>query len=1039
MPKLGIALQASREDARRMVDEAIANSPDLLTAMESVGAMYGIPSTQILSDDNARSVKLINDHIVCPSNIRATGNTNTIVRAISGVLDQISKQVDDKLTNIQSDNIEAGKHDETLMNRTDPSKGKVVIVDKDANGEMVLVYDSGIIDCAHTPEGRAKAEELRAQGNIPAFDPLKRDKPSYFNDDDDIRTGVDMNAQPGKKPIMEYDLAAMADTEHYFIDAIAKFGDTRTLGYDVFTKHGYDCVQPMVDAYMESTQASKISPEDMKHMKFDNTNIIAAIKYFNAARAEQSNIKKVTDLDMIAFIRSPNYQKAIDCLNKQFDCRLAIKWIHADKKDSMAGTPIFDTEYRNRLTCSKSKGFQLGGSPIHIYIVEDGVADLIPEDQKLFGQSVCSILLHEIFHNIAGIMRFENGEFVTSLNIALNEASATRDPKTRRVIIEKYVDALNTKSGGKINRITRRQLVKKLCQLVTEKSDVELASQYNATTTEATSKNDRDENGVILAAERELRAYTKGYKRLVKRGKKNQKASGGIAGMIVGGTSLVLSILSFAIGVRLAGFFLLPIGLVGIGLGIADFSATAHYKKLLKTYKESKDLEEYYADLLAAMYQLPQRFFNAASKKKYSANDVNQSTLDEWVKVEREAYQSVLLASYPTTSERTYAAVTCAKNILKCQGLDPSIKEYLEWIVKNNDHILDTGIKENYNSHTFDPAEAEDLDRHLVSMVTNNNVTLTESYVEEFDEFDGEPDDNDLFLQEFCDLNDKISLICEYVEAGIYDDIDTYVSEATYSGKVTGYKDESFIKRFLLLIPRLIKRALEMIIRMLGNIARAISFGTTKAFISGKQYTIPFDLTAVTDYYEKLNNKIDEMHNLFEGTESVEDYINKMKKIAADKYKIGDVYAREIDPNDKNAGRLRSKINGKDVDFQAKELDIENGKQTTMSGDSIIRCLKTIDVICRKNIVPKLKQLNAMNDRITKKGDQTTWKVDMTNDSDLQKGYRNYRYLINELMEATRKTAIICMSATDSDNMKRVKKGADFYTDKKDSDDTESK
>ena len=960
MPKLGDALTAPKEEVRQMVEEAVSNSPDLITAMESIGAMYGIPSTNIMENPNAKKISIMNDTIVCPSGVKANGNTTAIMRSISGVLDQISKRVDDKITDIQTTNINNGQHDESLLNRMDPSKGKVVITTVDANGEPVIVYDSGIIDCAHTPAGRAKADELRSQGNIPTFDPLKKEKPSYFNDDDDVLKGVDMNASDKNlmQHVTECDYADVCGVPGYYIDAIAKNGDTRTLGYAILSRQGYD-VQPMYDTYMEAANVKSLNPEDLKHMKFDNRNILEAVEYLNEARKAQPTVTKTSDLNMDELVNHPGYKKAIICLEKQFDCHLAIKWIHANQKESMAGTAIIDTEYRTKLTCSKSKGFQLGGAPIHIYVVENGVADLIPDDPDLFGQSVISILLHEIFHNIAGIMRYETGQFITTLNIAINEAAATRDMKTRRVIIEKYVESLNTQMKGKMNRTTRRLLTKRLLNLVNEQSNVE--TKFAASTAETPEQ--RKQN-----AEAELKAYTKTYKKFTKRSKPAGKGLG-ITGMILGGLNIIVSIIGFAsgmVGIPLVG---VVVGLAAIGIGIGGFASDAHYKKLVKMYKNTREMEEYYADLMTGMYQLPQRFFNAASRRKYSANDVSQETLNEWVKVEKCAYESILFAQYPTTSERTYAGVRVAQNLLTCDHLDPAVERYLKWVVENNDQILKTGIDKDYNTHTFDPAEAEDLDKHLVSMVKNNKVTVTESYAEEL-LFSSTPvDEYDDIMQEFCELTDHINFATSMMMDGYFDHT---VTEA-YATKITGYKDESVGKRIIMAIPRLIKKLIDSYCKLCQFIYDKIMIGVHKVLYHDKTYTTKYDLKWMDERYTKIGALIDKCDEILTGATSVEDYAKRMLKVA------------EIDLT------------------EIKEHAEREKHETSMNGKEISKILKHIVDYTRRDIVPKLRRLNEQHDRIIKASADkwTELKGNTTEYKDLMAGSKTFAEITKEAQGLT--------------------------------------
>ena len=729
--KLGSALNMNAQNAHVMIDDVVSKSPDLVTAIESIATMYGIPSSNIMSDD-VKSIRVTNGNILVPNNRSAAGNQNTIVRSIATALDQISQRVDDKINQFQSKHIEDGMRDETLASRIDPSKGKVVMTTTDADGEPVIVYDSGIIVAAHTPAGREKAEQIRSERNIPAYEPLTKEKPSYFTDEDDITKGIsdiDKNACE-----VECDFSQICNEASYFIDAIAKYGDTRSLGYDVFTAQGYDCVNRIPEIVTEASKPKTVDPSEIKHMKFDNTQIFKAVDCFNKARAAQGEVKNPEDLNMDKFISDPNYNEAIKCLEKQFDCHIALKWIHATKDESSAFTTVFATEYRDKLTVSKSKGFQLHGAPLHIYVLEDGISSLIAKEQNLFGQGVCSILLHEIFHNIAGMIRYQTGEMITTLNLAIEAATDTRDPKTRRTIVERYVDTLNAQFKGKLNRMQRRMIMKNMISMITIQSDEKLAMQYHTAARSDVSEEVNSTTGEKYDkhADDAVKNYTKMLNKSIKKYDLSnpRKKTGGIiatcVGMLImiGGT--VASFGSLGLGAALS-----ILGGSVAGGGIDYLVAINRYKKIAQKYKNSKEMEEYYADLLSATYQLPQRFFIGAITK-YVMNDISQETLAEYVKVEKCMYESIVMSQYPTPSERTHAGVIVAKKLLENKGLNPAVKEYCEWIVKNNDKILNSGIDEDYNSHTYDPNEARELDKHIQSLIKNNNITATESAINYF-------------------------------------------------------------------------------------------------------------------------------------------------------------------------------------------------------------------------------------------------------------------------------------------------------------------
>ena len=57
---------------------------------------------------------------------------------------------------------------------------------------------------------------------------------------------------------------------------------------------------------------------------------------------------------------SENYKKAIDCLNKQFDCHINLRFINEPRESDDLFTSIYNNSKQN-FSISKSKGFQLNG------------------------------------------------------------------------------------------------------------------------------------------------------------------------------------------------------------------------------------------------------------------------------------------------------------------------------------------------------------------------------------------------------------------------------------------------------------------------------------------------------------------------------------------------------------------------------------------------------------------------------------------------------------------------------------------------------
>jgi hypothetical protein len=155
------------------------------------------------------------------------------------------------------------------------------------------------------------------------------------------------------------------------------------------------------------------------------------------------------------------------------------------------------------------------------------------------------------------------------------------------------------------------------------------------------------------------------------------------------------------------------------------------YINAISNYESSKLYEEYYCDLFAGMYQLPIVFFVGANKNKYTPNDFKSEKLDQLAKLELELHKSVF-SSYPTPLERAHASTRIAKTLLAQKDLDPEVRKYCKWIVDNFSNVHKTSISTMYNKATFDPEEAENLDKHLSDLISKNNITLTESFVQYF-------------------------------------------------------------------------------------------------------------------------------------------------------------------------------------------------------------------------------------------------------------------------------------------------------------------
>ena len=709
-------------ETRKRIEDTINNSEDLITALEAVGAMYGIPSSHILQDDSQQTIKVVNDTIIAPNRKSANANTQSIVCAIGSVLDYISQRIDDKLNDFQIDSINKDKFD-TAKASSDPNKGEVVKRFETDDGEEIILYDSGIIDRPMTRSAIMKVAELKRRGEIPEKGSElleKKASDDYFSDSDDVTADTSGPDIPDATETNVGESISIADS---LLDVISEYNNTTYLGYDIFSEMGFD-IKPTDSDFFQEAKTKKpktINPKDIKHMKFDNRHILKAVKYFNEARAEQSEVKYARDLDIKKFIDHPSYHKAVRELEEQFQCHLAYKWMKDKEGYENAGTYVFTKEWNHlpKITISKSKGFQLNGAGIWIEVWNSGLFNFAPVDQKLFGQSLVAVSLHEIFHNIAWAIRGVTDSFIINTATTMSLLASARSAKLKREIATKYVDSI--KDSGVIpqmNPVKRRIFIKQLMLISSVRSKYDIKKVIDTSNAENMSEADIDK-------------LIEGYRKTVDAVKFDYKLRKipfiELMSLVC---AVILAIMSISAGAIVAtfGWFSLALLLGLISVAQLTFGGV---ETALKKYRNGKAVEESWCDMFAGIYNFPVTFYIPAVKKggdSYTPNTVkNVEKLNELAAVEKELF-TLLMITYPSNSERNHAAAKLAENALKQKGLDPSTRKYLTWVKDNFSLMLETDIEKEKPNTTYDPNRAGDVDKHIQDIIDQGNVQVTESF-----------------------------------------------------------------------------------------------------------------------------------------------------------------------------------------------------------------------------------------------------------------------------------------------------------------------
>ena len=707
---------------KEYIESMINKSEDLITALEAVGAMYGIPSSHILQDDSQQTIKVVNDTIIAPNRKSANANTQSIVCAIGSVLDYISQRVDDKLDNFQIDAINKDKLD-TAKASSDPNKGKVIKRFETDDGDEILVYDSGIIDRPMTRSALMMVADLKRKGEIPEkIEDINKDVDGYFSDADDI--SMDTSAPETPEPV-ETNVSESVGIADSLLDVISEYNNTTHLGYDIFSEMGFDIKPTDSDFYQEAKakKSKPINPKDIKHMKFDNKHILKAVKYFNEARAAQSNVKFAKDLDIKKFIDHPSYHKGVRELEEQFQCHISYKWMKDANGYENAGTYVHTKENAHlpQITISKSKGFQLHGAGIWIEVWNYGLFSDAPSDPKLFGQTMVAVTLHEIFHNIAWAIRGVTDSFIINTATTMSLLASARSVKRKREIANRYIDSI--KDSGMIphvNPIKRKILVKQLIFITSLQSKYDIKNVIDTNNMNDMSEADIDKT---------IEVYRKKIAEIKKSHKQLKRPTTALIAMVMGVISGIIGLATGAAEISILGFFLGVMS--GLTAGLFTI-ASNQLEHALKAYQNGHAVEESWCDMFAGIYNFPTVFFIKNANKggdSFSPNVVNNvEKLNELAKVEKEAF-NLMMITYPSNSERNHAAAKLAENALKQKGLDPATRKYLTWIKDNFSVMLETDIETEKPNTTYDPNRAGDVDKHIQDIINQGNVQVTESFV----------------------------------------------------------------------------------------------------------------------------------------------------------------------------------------------------------------------------------------------------------------------------------------------------------------------
>lgn len=665
------------KELKLQVEEKIKKSPNIVAALETAIQDYQIPA-QVMCNDKIKTIKVNEDMVIAPSNIRADSNKDAIIRALAALLDNISGRIDNRLDTIQNKNIELTQQfisDDSDLTDTEPDP----VFNADANqGSM-----SSIPKVEDTPSTMFGAE---APGDMPT--------------DDNIGESSQM------------------------IDLYETFNESSNMGYELFSFLGYNVKPTNVDMYSESVASAAVDPTKLKYMRFDNSGIVNAIKFINKAREAQSDIKEDRLLDAQKLRFDPNWNRAIEELERQFDCKIDLSVV--DDEDIVGYTSVNRLEpVHEKVTISKKYGFKLNGFRMKIVVSNGLFRFAVSRDPKLFGQHVVSILLHEIFHNICTMLMWDNAAWITAYTATINAAIAADSAKMKRTILTRYINTLEKQSGNKISKIKKKAMITRLMFITSYKplkNAVKLVKNLKKSTKPDTPKDtsvaDAYGKDYLIKAEKAIQNVEDNYK----------TRPGNVIGAILISVATAISFL-FKATLPVAFFIGIPASLISIGLAaLPGMMRSAHNQ-----FMNSKDLEEQFADAFAAMYKLPVTFFFVVGPHddyKFAFNDFDPKLLDDLTKV-MQKLSNLVMDPHPTDFQRSSQAIKACEAILETKiNTSSEQAKYLKWLVDNFSNIKQTSVDDAGNDPTFDAKMTADLDEHLDNLIQHGrkNINIVESF-----------------------------------------------------------------------------------------------------------------------------------------------------------------------------------------------------------------------------------------------------------------------------------------------------------------------
>lgn len=469
------------------------------------------------------------------------------------------------------------------------------------------------------------------------------------------------------------------------IELITKFNKKLHDVYNILCNKNSPKYNKMVKKF---TYDPVFSKDIINIYKIDTSKLDQAVKQFNQMASNVINeietkksFNDITKEDIHKYIKAnpTEINNIMKLIEQQFNCKIKSDLCEiGGATNTSAGK-----KGEGDIDFSDKTGFDLKGAKIQIYI-DPSYAIISGFTEDVSGQIFCSIVCHEIFHNIARFMNIYNTKFQQALQETIAHLYVI-DPamaviKILDLIISKFTQVFGNSYVK--NNITERRL----CYLIINSDNTRNIDDFIQHVADNTDNKYLDDIDVYMEDPSKKDLFLSKLNRF-----KNS-----ISGRaLMNGLAAIFLRHHIIIG-----------GLVGFTAAIGGALGLMHDVKMGKTNEETM------CDMCATLYKLPSHFYydpyikkskSARELKSHGVYDVHSATIDREI-VSTGIAQQMLNSGEP---------------------LSPETRKYLEFIIDNNEGIefMDRHLTKRQLKQSA-PAFNDNIGRAITQFMKDHNITV---------------------------------------------------------------------------------------------------------------------------------------------------------------------------------------------------------------------------------------------------------------------------------------------------------------------------